>query len=76
MVRKEKKKVGEEFDLEQLPLTIYLPSVHASCSYSRVIVMGAHKVLRVLSSNPWTEELAHGMLKAFLLHYFSYQITT
>lgn len=68
--------MGEELDLEQLPLTIYLPSVHASCSYSWIAVMGAHKVLRVLRSNPSTEELAHSMFGAFLLHYFSHQITT
>jgi len=38
--------------------------------------MGAHKVLRVLSCNPSTEELGHCMLKAFLLHCFSHLITT
>lgn len=38
--------------------------------------MGAHKVLRVLSSNPSTEELGHCTLKAFLFHCFSHLITT
>lgn len=63
MVRKEKKRVGGETDLKLLCVTIYLPCVHASHSYSWVTAMDALKVLRVLRTNPSKEELFHGMLK-------------
>lgn len=50
--------------MKQLCLTIYLPCVHASHSYSWVTAMDAHKVLKVLSTNPSREELVHDMLKS------------
>lgn len=61
--RKRKEWEGE-IDLKQLCLTIYLPCVHASHSYSWVTAMDAHKVLKVLSTNPSREELVHDMLKS------------